>query len=81
MMQKEANLANIIDYIDWRGDIDFTASPFNEIDAVILCQITYLNFEGLQKGSYAKADCPKLFCRTGCGRQERHRGTNQQGNL
>lgn len=49
-------MANIIDYIDWRGDIDFTASPFNEIDAVILCQITYLNFEGL---------IPSEFCKKG----------------
>ena len=40
-------MANITDYIEWRGDIDFYTSPFNEIDAVILCQIIYLNFEGL----------------------------------
>ncbi|MBP5748302.1 MAG: hypothetical protein J6W63_08090, partial [Treponema sp.] len=47
-------MANIIDYIDWRGDIDFCASPFNEIDAVILCQITYLDFEGLIPAEFCK---------------------------
>jgi len=47
-------LANIIDYIDWRGDLDFCASPFNEIDAVILCQITYLDFEGLIPAEFCK---------------------------
>ena len=49
-------MSNIIDYISWRGDIDFCASPLNEIDAVILCQITYLNFEGI---------IPSEFCKKG----------------
>lgn len=40
-------MANISDYIDWRGDVSFNAAPFNRIDALILCQITYLNFTGL----------------------------------
>lgn len=40
-------MANILDYIDWRGDLSFDESPFNEIDALILMQITYLNFDGI----------------------------------
>ncbi|MDE5898710.1 MAG: DUF2974 domain-containing protein [Treponemataceae bacterium] len=40
-------MANILDYIAWRGDLPLAASPFNEIDALILCQISYLNFDGL----------------------------------
>ena len=29
-------MSNIIDYVSWRGDLDFTASPFNEVDSLIL---------------------------------------------
>ena len=35
---------NIIDYIDWRGDLTFKYSPMNEVDAVILSQIAYIDF-------------------------------------
>lgn len=40
-------MANFVDYVEWRGDLSFESSPFNEIDALILCQITYLNYDGL----------------------------------
>ncbi len=40
-------MANIIDYIKWRGDLTFEQDAFNEIDALILSQISYLNFDGL----------------------------------
>lgn len=38
---------DILDYINWRGDIDFITSPFNEIDALILSQLLYLDFKNL----------------------------------
>lgn len=25
-------MANMMDYLDWRGDLTFTASGFNEVD-------------------------------------------------
>lgn len=40
-------MSNILDYISWRGDLSFENSKFNDIDALILCQISYLNFDGL----------------------------------
>lgn len=40
-------MANIEDYIRWRGDLSFEQSPFCRVDALILCQISYLNFDGL----------------------------------
>ena len=40
-------MANIIDYIKWRGDLTFEQDDFNEIDALILSQISYLNFDEL----------------------------------
>ena len=36
---------NVLDYLRWRGDLDFTADSFNEVDNLILCIICYLNFQ------------------------------------
>lgn len=40
-------MANIQDYIEWRGDLSFEQTPFCNVDALILCQISYLNFDRL----------------------------------
>ena len=40
-------MANLIDYIKWRGDLSFDSFPLNEIDAAILCQVVYWNMEGI----------------------------------
>lgn len=40
-------MANIIDYLQWRGDLSFTADPLNEIDGAILARLTYQRFEML----------------------------------
>lgn len=38
-------MANIIDYIKWRGDIKFSSKyPFNELDSLILARFSYLCF-------------------------------------
>ena len=37
-------MGNIMDYLDWRGDITFEQSPFNEVDNVILAQLAYVNY-------------------------------------
>ncbi|UOE94529.1 DUF2974 domain-containing protein [Alkalihalobacillus sp. LMS39] len=38
-------MANIIDYLDWRGDLSLKQSPFNEVDNLVLSQMAYINFE------------------------------------
>ncbi len=40
-------MSNIIDYIIWRGDLSFEVSPFNEVDNLILSELSYLNFKGI----------------------------------
>ena len=30
-------MGNIMDYLDWRGDITFEQSPFNEVDNCYSC--------------------------------------------
>lgn len=41
---------NLYDYIYWRGDIDFTERPFNEIDAAILSMLVYLDWNEIVAG-------------------------------
>ena len=58
-------MANIIDYIAWRGDLPFSVVPFNDIDSLILCQISYLDFGGIVSESFKKCvrlkDAASLF--------------------
>lgn len=55
-------MANLFDYLKWRGDIDLGASPLNEIDALILSEISYLNFTGLvPEEGISLADLAKRF--------------------
>ncbi len=37
-------MANAIDYLDWRGDVPLSVSPFNEVDGLIICKLTSLDF-------------------------------------
>jgi hypothetical protein len=37
----------LFDYLKWRGDLTFEASQFNSVDALILCQLSYLNFNSI----------------------------------
>lgn len=40
-------MANLFDYLDWRGDLPFSAVPFNDIDSLILSRLSYLPFDGI----------------------------------
>ena len=40
-------MANMMDYLEWRGDLDFHKAPFNEVDNLILTQIIYLDLDGV----------------------------------
>ena len=42
-------MANIIDYVKWRGDLSLTESEFNEIDSLILNRFSYFPLESLIK--------------------------------
>lgn len=37
-------MANIIDYIKWRGDLPFKTDPFNDIDGLALSLLVYVEF-------------------------------------
>lgn len=48
-------MANIMDYLVWRGDLDWDASPFNEVDNVILSELVYVDFSGIVPGIGGKS--------------------------
>ena len=41
---------NVFDYLEWRGDLSFDCSAFNEVDSLILSIFTYINFSFLDPG-------------------------------
>lgn len=47
-------MANISDYLDWRGDLDFFRDPFNEVDNLILSELAYTDFDGIVPGEESK---------------------------
>ena len=42
-------MANIIDYVKWRGDFSLTESEFNEIDSLILNRFSYFPLDSIMK--------------------------------
>lgn len=51
-------MANIMDYLDWRGDLPFTASGFNEVDNLILAQLAYVELDDIVPGPECEDTIP-----------------------
>lgn len=45
-------MANINDYLKWRGDIPFYMAPFNEADIMILTEMAYFPWDGVLKPGF-----------------------------
>lgn len=43
-------MANLMDYLDWRGDLTLDQSPFNEVDNLILAELSFVDFQGIVPG-------------------------------
>ena len=43
-------MANILDYLEWRGDLTLEQAPFNPVDGLILCRLAYVPFDGIAPG-------------------------------
>lgn len=54
---------NIINYLKWRGDLSLKASPFNEVDNLIISQMAYTGFDEYfkLKDSYTISELSNLF--------------------
>ncbi len=67
----------VFDYVQWRGDLSFAESPWNEIDGVIAALISYANFgeneltfqsgQKLRLGSLASSDLLDRLPQDGIG--------------
>ena len=40
-------MADLLDYIKWRGDLTFLQAPINEVDGLILSNMSYVDFSGI----------------------------------
>ena len=64
-MTEKKRKFDILDYLDWRGDLPFGLSPLNEVDSLIFCQLSYLNFTNLAPKAFdapiSLAELSKLF--------------------
>jgi hypothetical protein len=40
-------MANVFDYLKWRGDLRFSQDGFNEIDNLIFAGLSYIDYEGI----------------------------------
>jgi len=43
-------MANLFDYLDWRGDLTLKQAPFCEVDNLILAELAFLDFTGIVPG-------------------------------
>lgn len=51
-------MANILDYLDWRGDIPFSVSPFNEVDNLIFTQLSFIDLDGILPSRVSEGGMP-----------------------
>jgi len=47
-------MANLFDYISWRGDLEFDQSPFNSVDNIVFSQLSYLPMDGIVPGPHER---------------------------
>ena len=40
-------MANMFDYLTWRGDLSLSQSPFQDVDSLILSTMSYIFFDGI----------------------------------
>ena len=45
-------MPNVMDYLEWRGDLTFAESPLCEVDNLIFCLLSYVELDGI-----VPADC------------------------
>lgn len=55
-------MADLFDYLNWRGDLTFEHSPFCKIDGIILAQLVYINYTGLVSPDFkTQIEFPRLW--------------------
>ena len=49
-------MANMVDYLEWRGDLSFRTAGFNEVDNLLLAQLAYVDFAEIVPGEDSDGD-------------------------
>ena len=62
-------MQNIIDYIKWRGDLNFSNDHLNEVDNLIFSVLSYLEFDGIvpclsEAGSISLGEAADMFIKS-----------------
>lgn len=42
-------MANLFDFLQWRGDLSFAQDPFHEVDNLVFCHLSYVDFESFNR--------------------------------
>lgn len=51
-------MANLLDYLEWRGDLTLFQAPFNEVDNLILAELSFVDFGGIVPAPGGGASVP-----------------------
>lgn len=59
-------MANILDYLNWRGDVPVSFDGFNEVDNLILAKLVHINFSGIvsqlgENGGISMRDAAEVY--------------------
>ena len=54
-------MANVFDYLDWRGDLTLDLVPLCDVDAVVLSRLSYLPLDGLVPPEYGSLIVTGIF--------------------
>ena len=55
-------MANILDYLDWRGDLTLAERGFNEVDNLLMAELCFLDFSGIVPADFsAPAPLPEAM--------------------
>lgn len=49
-------MGNVLTYLKWRGDLDFSEQPFNEADNMVLSLLSYIPFRGIVPGKSSPSE-------------------------
>lgn len=55
-------MANLFDYLTWRGDLTLAQSPFGDVDALILSTLSYIFFDDIVPESMTETISVKEAC-------------------
>ena len=46
-------MANLFDYLDWRGDLTLAERGFNEVDNLLMAELCFLDFSGIVPADFS----------------------------